>query len=158
MTSFLVLKPGYPHEAASNSLFSIKKGEIIECPPGYKPGSSFQICETREAAEQYIKLAYLTSPPKTFTEKRGSSSRYPLFRKVSSPDGQVSYQLFARDVHRFLSQREEDVIISLREISIHRNTAKRLLDYESKHFSRQNVIEALKSCIGAQKEKKGAKL
>jgi hypothetical protein len=146
--TFLVLKPDYPHGAASNLLFSVEKGEVLECPAGYKPSNSFQVCDTREAAEEYIKLAYTESSPmserKQEDKVEGGTPPYPLFRKVSGLGGEeTTYQLFSRDIHRFLSREEKEIIADFQDVNLHYNTAVRLLEYETKHFSRKNVISAL---------------
>jgi hypothetical protein len=157
---FLVLKPDYPHDSASNSLFSVKKGEILECPVGYEPSDSFQVCDTREAAEEYIKLAYTESSPMSERKQedkveRGTSP-YPLFRKVSGLGGEEpEYQLFTRDIHRFLSRKEKEILADFVDVNLHLNTAIRLLEYETKHFSRKPVIDFLNDLIGKEnKEEK----
>lgn len=166
MPPFLVLKPDYPHESATNSLFSVKKGEIIECPPGFSPSSSFQVCATRAAAEEYARLAYLkpksespppqpTQPPAEGAGRSVSSPppAYPLFRKVASPAGEpVSYQLFSRDIHRFLSRSESEIIADIQAINLHPNTAERLLAYEQKHFRRDSIITLLKPLVPQSEE------
>ena len=158
--SFLVLKPEYPHASASNSLFTVKKGEILECPPSYNPSNSFQVCETRAAAEQYLKLISKTeniSLVRTIAEEsqkdKLSTPIYPLFRKVASTGGgNPEYQLFARDIHRFLSRKEGEIIADIHATNLHRNTAERLLEYERKNFSRKAVINVLEGIV--EKEEK----
>jgi hypothetical protein len=157
MPPFLILRPDYPHDSASNALFSVKKGEILECPAGYKPGSSFQVCDTKEAAEEYIKLAYTESSPmaerKHEDKVEVGTPPYPLFRKVSGLGGEeATYQLFSRDIHRFLSRGEEAVIEDIKNVNMHHNTAERLLEYERKHFTRVKVIDVLEERL----EKKGS--
>lgn len=167
---FLVLKPEYPHESASNSLFSVKKGEILECPEGYEPSSSFQICESRSAAEQYLTLisssqskAEPMSPPKAEEEmgKLSPQPTYPLFRKVASlgDDDEPSYQLFARDIHRFLSQTEAEITTDIQSVNLHPNTAERVLAYERKNFSRKSIMDILEAIVKGKgdlgEEKKG---
>lgn len=157
---FLVLKPDYPHDSASNSLFSVKKGEILECPVGYEPSDSFQVCDTREAADEYIKLAYTESSPitdrKHEDEVEVGTPPYPLFRKVSGLGGDdATYQLFSRDIHRFLSREEKEILADFQDVNLHYNTAVRLLEYETKHFSRKLVIDFLNNLIGNEnKEEK----
>lgn len=153
--SFLVLKPNYPHESASNSLFTVKKGEILECPEGYEPSNSFQVCETPAAADQYLKLISKAEnlPSKLRTEAEESSklppqATYPLFRKVSSTGGgEPEYQLFARDIHRFLSRKEGEIIADIHAVNLHRNTAERLLEYERKNFSREKIMDVLEGIV-----------
>lgn len=159
--TYLVLKPDYPHESASNSLFSIKKGTFLECPVGYKPSSSFQVCETKEAAREYINLAYHAEQPDRTTkagekDRHAAAAAYPLFRRVASPTGgEAEYQLFARDIHRFLSQHEEEVLSCMRAINLHKNTAQRLYNYERQHFRRQPVLNFLEAIIkGEEQEEK----
>ena len=154
--SFLVLRSEYSHEAASNALFSVKKGEILECPAGYKPSKAFLVFVSREAAADHIKTGAL-SPPST-EEQKGKSPvpSYPLFRRVATPDGKPVFQLFSRDIHRFLSSHEADIIADMRTINVHKNTAQRLLDYEQKHFSRQAVMNALEAIVkGEDKGEEG---
>ena len=150
--TFLVLKPEYPHGSASNSLFSVKKGEILECPIGYKPSSSFQICDTKDAAEEYIKLISLKKGKGTVAKRDKKAEEgvshptvvYPLFRKVSGlGDEEASYQLFSRDMHRFLSRSEEEIISDMENVKMHSNTATRLLEYEKAHFTRKAIIKIL---------------
>jgi len=148
--TFLVLKPNYPHESASNSLFSVKKGEILECPFSYNPSDSFQVCETREAAKQYLTLIGKASSQEPTKAEEPSKDKvspqptYPLFRKVASiGDDEPSYQLFSRDIHRFLSREEAEIIADIHDVNLHRNTAERLLEYERKHFTRKGVIAVL---------------
>lgn len=155
--SFLVLKPGYPHQSASNSLFSVKKGEILECPPGYIPSNSFQVCETRAAAEQYLILigkASSREPTKAeepSKDKVSSQPTYPLFRKVASiGDDEPSYQLFSRDMHRFLSRDEAEILNDFKSVNMHKNTAERLLEYERKHFTRKGIIDALEKIVKSE--------
>lgn len=153
--SYIVLKPDYPHGRASNTLFRVKKGEFIECPTGYKPSSAFEVCETQEAAQTYIKLAYSTekkvsagvstSSPDEITpsvkERSKSSPAYPLFRRVSSPDGsEQQYRLFARDIHRFLAREEIDVLTDIQSIKLNNKTAQQLLDCELKQSAPRKVI------------------
>jgi len=163
--TFLVLKPEYPHESASNSLFSVKKGEILECPMGYKPSGSFQICDTEEAAKEYIKLISLSGEEKDTVAKRvkkaeekdGSSPTvaYPLFRKVSGLGGEESsYQLFSRDIHRFLSRDEKAIIADIEKVKMHFNTATRLLEYEKAHFTRSAVMAILEQSCKKNQEVK----
>jgi hypothetical protein len=159
--SFLVLKPEYPHESASNSLFSVKKGEILECPSGYEPSNSFQVCETHEAAEQYLKLIgkAIASQQATKAEeptgKLPAHATYPLFRKVASiGDDEATYQLFSRDIHRFLSRDEAEIIADIHATNLHANTAKRLLEYEQKHFTRKSIIELLNQIAESEKHEK----
>jgi hypothetical protein len=160
MPPFLVLRPDYPHDSASNSLFSVKKGEILDCPASYKPSDSFQVCDTREAAEEYIKLAYTESFPtaerKQEDKVETGTPPYPLFRKVSGLGGEEpKYQLFTRDIHRFLSRKEKEILADFVDVTMHHNTAERLLDYETKHFSRKPVIDFLNDLIGKEdKEEK----
>ena len=161
---FLVLKPEYPHESASNSLFSVKKGEILECPIGYEPSDSFQICDTKEAAEEYIKLISLTKRGKGTVAKREQKAEedksqptvvYPLFRKVSGLDGEeTEYQLFSRDIHRFLSRSEEEIIADIDNVKMHYNTAARLLEYEKAHFTRKKIMELLNQIVESGKSEK----
>lgn len=161
--SFLVLKPNYPHESASNSLFTVKKGEILECPPGYEPSNSFQVCETHVAADQYLKLISKTKtenlPSKLRTEAEESSklppqATYPLFRKVSSTGGgEPAYQLFARDIHRFLSRKEGEIIADIHAVNLHRNTAERLLEYERKNFTREKIVGVLEGIVKEEEKK-----
>ena len=168
MPSFLVLKPEYPHESASNSLFSVKKGEILECPPDYKPSNAFQVCETIEAAEQYIKLISLVRGGTVVksvekAEEKGKSQQptviYPLFRKVSGlGDEEPSYQLFSRDIHRFLSRDEAEIIADFHAVNLHCNTAARLLEYEQKHFSRKAIMAILEEIVNSEAEEKAGKL
>lgn len=166
--TFLVLKPEYPHGSASNSLFTVKKGEILECPEGYEPSSSFQVCESRATAEQYLTLISSQSKaesllPHQAEEERGESfpqPTYPLFRKVASiGDDEPSYQLFARDIHRFLSQTEMEIIAAIRSVNLHHNTAERVLAYERKNFSRKSIIDVLEAIVKSKEdlgeEKKG---
>ena len=153
--SFLVLKPEYPHESASNSLFSVKKGEILECPPGYEPSDSFQVCETHEAAEQYLKLIgkaiasqQATKAEETPMDKLSPQPTYPLFRKVASiGDDEATYQLFSRDIHRFLSRDEAEIIADIHAVNLHLNTAERVLEYERKHFTRKAIIDVLEKIV-----------
>lgn len=153
--SFLVLKPEYPHESASNSLFSVKKGEILECPAGYDPSDSFQVCETHAAAEQYLKLIGKAIASQQATKAEESSKdnvspqpTYPLFRKVASMgDDEPSYQLFSRDIHRFLSRDEAEIIADMHAANLHPNTAKRLLEYEQKNFTRKAVVDVLEKIV-----------
>ena len=161
LMTFLVLKPEYPHESASNSLFSVKKGEILECPSGYKPSDSFQVCETREAAEQYIKLigkaivSQKVTKAEETTDTGAPHPTYPLFRKVASiGDDEPSFQLFNRDIHRFLSQTEAEIIADIHAVNLHRNTAERLLEYERKHFSRKMIIDVLEKIAKREDEEK----
>lgn len=168
MPLFLVLKPEYSHEGASNSLFTVKKGEILECPAGYKPSSAFEACETQEAAQAYIKLAYSTdklsagvstSSPDEITsnsvkERDNSTPAYPLFRRVSSPDGsEQQYRLFARDVHRFLAREEIDVLSDIYSIKINEKTAQQLLDCELKQSApRKEIVDFLKDILRSATE------
>lgn len=155
MPSFLVLKPEYPHESASNSLFSVKKGEILECPTGYEPSDSFQVCETHVAAEQYLKLIgkaiasqQATKAEESSQDKVSAHATYPLFRKVASiGDDEPSFQLFSRDIHRFLSQPEEDIIADVHAINLHPNTAERLLEYERKNSARIAIIDIFEKIL-----------
>lgn len=166
--TFLVLKPDYPHESASNSLFSVKKGEILECPPGYEPSDSFQVCETHEAAEQYLKLiskatSHLVSQNTTKaeehpTDKLSAHATYPLFRKVASiGDDEPSFQLFSRDIHRFLSREEAEIKADIEAVNLHTNTAKRLLEYEQKNFTRKGIVKILEKIVGQNGEEKGGR-
>ena len=168
MSLFLVLKPEYPHEGASNSLFTVKKGEVLECPPGYEPSDSFQVCESHEAAQQYIKLAYRTdkasagvstSSPDEITTSvkerdKSPSPAYPLFRRVSSPDGsEQQYRLFARDVQRFLAREEIDVLSDIQSIKINEKTAQQLLDCELKQSApRKEIVDFLKDIFRSATE------
>jgi hypothetical protein len=150
--TFLVLKPDYPHDSASNSLFSVKKGEVLECPASYKPSDSFQVCDTRDAAEEYIKLAYTESSPMSERKQEDKVERgtppYPLFRKVSGLGGEeTEYQLFTRDVHRFLSREEQEILKDMGDVKLHNNTAERLLEYERKHFTRKAIIDFLNGIL-----------
>lgn len=154
MPPFLVLRPEYPHESASNSLFSVKKGEILECPSGYNPSNSFQVCESHEAAEQYLKLIgkAIASQQATKAEeptgKLSAQPTYPLFRKVASVgDDEPEYQLFSRDIHRFLSRDEAEVIVDIHAANLHSNTAKRLLEYERKNSARKGIMDALEMIL-----------
>lgn len=153
-----MLKPDYPHESASNSLFNVKKGEVLECPPGYNPSSCFRVCESPATAQQYIKTAYTENTmPSVSSEGEGRSPpppSYPLFRKITAPDGSVTHQLFARDIHRFLARREEEVIADMAASKLQSNTVQRLLDYERKHFSRQSVIKLLEPIANPKSEEK----
>ena len=163
--TFLVLKPGYPHGSASNSLFSVKKGEILECPVGYEPSSSFQVCDTEEAAKEYIKLISLSGEKKGTVAKRDKKAEegksqptmvYPLFRKVSGlGDEETSYQLFSRDIHRFLSRSEEEIIADIENVKMHYNTAARLLEYEKAHFTRKAIITLLEKGAKTSGEENG---
>lgn len=154
MPPFLVLRPEYPHESASNSLFSVKKGEILECPPGYSPSDSFQVCDTRDAAKQYLKLigkASSQEPTKAEEPSKDKQPTYPLFRKVASMgDDEPSYQLFSRDIHRFLSQTEAEIISNIHAVDLHHNTAERLLEYERKNFTRKGIMDALEKIIKSE--------
>lgn len=169
---YLVLKPEYSHESANNSLFSVKKGEILECPTGYKPSSAFHVCETQEDAQEYIKSAYAekkasagvsnTSSPDDITSSvkerdKFSSPAYPLFRRVSSPDGgEQQYRLFARDVQRFLARDEVDVLSDIHSIKINAKTAQQLLDCERKQSARKEIVDFLKDILeGKQEGKEG---
>jgi hypothetical protein len=164
--SFLVLKPDYPHESASNSVFSVKKGEILECPQGYEPSNSFQVCDSRATAEQYLSLISSQSKaesvlPHKAEEQTGKllpTPTYPLFRKVASiGDDEPSYQLFSRDIHRFLSQTEAEIIADIHAVNLHHNSAERLLEYERKHFTRKGIIDVLEA-IGKGEEKEGEEM
>ena len=171
---FLIVKPDYPHAAITNARLNVRKGEIIECPPDYEPSSSFLVFGSRAEAEKYLRslqaasqnLPEATQPatPPPAAEgrsraprERGSPSSppplYPLFRRVSSIQGETVYQLFSRDIHRFLSQPEPDIMPDLQRLNIHKNTAQRLLDYEERHFHRPSIIQALKAII--EREEKG---
>ncbi len=152
--TFLVLKPEYPHESASNSLFSVKKGEILECPSGYNPSDSFQVCETRAAAKQYLKLTSKASSQEPTKAEEPSKDKvspqqpYPLFRKVASiGDDDPTYQLFSRDIHRFLSRDEAEIINDFKSVNMHKNTAERLLEYERKHFTRKGIVDVLEEIV-----------
>ncbi len=148
--SYLVLRSKYPHEAASNALFSVKKGEILECPENYKPSKAFLVFESRQEAVDYLKgvKSEVLSPP-TAEKKQDKKFvlSYPLFRRVATPDGPPIFQLFSRDIHKFLSGHEEDIIRDIHTINVHKNTAQRLLDYERNHFSRQAIMTALEAII-----------
>jgi hypothetical protein len=164
--TFLVLKPEYPHGSASNSLFDVKKGEILKCPKGYEPSDSFQICDTEEAAREYIKLISPEKGGKGAVAKRDKKAEeggshptviYPLFRKVSGlGNEETEYQLFSRDIHRFLSRAEAAVIEDIEKVKMHHNTAARLLEYERAHFTRNKVMELLDKIH--QKESEGTKI
>jgi hypothetical protein len=154
MPPFLVLRPEYPHESASNSLFTVKKGEILECPSGYNPSDSFQVCETHAAAEQYLKLigkASSQEPTKAEEPSKDEQPTYPLFRKVASiGDDESSYQLFSRDIHRFLSRDEAEIINDFKSVNMHKNTAERLLEYERKNFTRKGIMDALEKIVKSE--------
>jgi len=169
-TKFLVLRPEYPHAAVVNTRFSIRKGEVLECPEDYVPSSSFLVFESRAAAEKFLRanasifsscLPAAAKPASTSAaEERSSLPRkrglsppplHPLFRRVSSISGEVVWQLFKRDIHVFLSQHESDILPDLLRLNIHKNTAIRLLEYEEQHFRRPAVIEALKAIIAGEK-------
>lgn len=165
--TFLVLKPDYPHGSASNSLFSVEKGEILECPVGYSPSNSFQVCDTRDAAEEYIKLAYTESSPMTDRKQEDEVERgtppYPLFRKVSGLGGEeATYQLFSRDIHRFLSREEKEILSDIRSINMHYNTAAKILEYENLHFTRKAIMDMLEAIVkksdGEKEEKKNKEM
>jgi len=165
---FLIVKPDYPHAAITNARLNVRKGEIIECPSDYEPSSSFLVFDSRAEAEKYLRSLHAASqnlpeatqpatPPPAAegrsrpSRERGSPSSppplYPLFRRVSNVQGETVYQLFSRDIHRFLSQPEPDIMPDLQRLNIHRNTAQRLLDYEERHFHRPSIIQALKAII-----------
>ena len=169
-TKFLVLRPEYPHAAVVNTRFSIRKGEVLECPEDYVPSSSFLVFESRAAAEKFVRahasifsscLPAAAKPASTsaaeerssLPRKRGHSPPplHPLFRRVSSISGEVVWQLFKRDIHVFLSQHESDILPDLLRLNIHKNTAIRLLEYEEQHFRRPAVIEALNAIIAGEK-------
>jgi len=169
-TKFLVLRPEYPHAAVVNTRFSIRKGEVLECPEDYIPSSSFLVFESRAAAEKFVRshasifsscLPAAAKPASTsaaeesvsLSRKRGRSPPplHPLFRRVSSISGEVVWQLFKRDIHVFLSQHESDILPDLLRLNIHKNTAIRLLEHEEQHSRRPAVIEALKAIIAGEK-------
>lgn len=156
MPSFLVLRAEYPHQALSNAVFSVKKGDVLKSPQNYKPSDDlFYIFESREAAIRHIKKNADVLPPTLAGEKKGKESTnpsYPLFRRVASPSGEPVYQLFARDIHRFLSRHEEEIIADVHSINVHPNTSQRLYDYERKHFSRQAVMTVLEAIIKGKEE------
>ena len=158
MPPFLVLKPDYPHESASNMLFTVYKGEILECPVGYKPSSSFKVCETQQAAQEYVELTYNTKKvgpegsasisSTTLKSEAKSIPAYPLFRRVFSPDGsEQQYRLFARDVHRFLAREETEVLMDLQSINVNIKTASNILECEQKHFSRIAITDFLNKIL-----------
>jgi hypothetical protein len=161
--TFLVLKPEYPHGSASNSLFDVKKGEILECPKEYEPSDSFQICDTEESAREYIKLTSLKEGGKGTVAKRDKKAEeggsqhtvvYPLFRKVSGlGDEETEYQLFSRDIHRFLSREETEIITDMENVKMHYNTASRILEYERAHFTREKIMTILERTIKSEERK-----
>lgn len=164
---FMVLRPEYPHAAVVNSRFSIRKGEVLECPEDYVPSSSFLVFESRAAAERFLRSqASISKLPaarpastsaaeesSSLSRKRGLSPPplHPLFRRVSSIQGETVWQLFSRDIHTFLSQPESDILPDLLRLNIHKNTAARLLEHEERHFRRPAVLEALNAIIAGEK-------
>ena len=151
---YLVLKPDYPHASASNAKFSIKKGEVAVCPPDYSPSDSFCVFDTEDAALKYVQSAYYQSFPQMRSPGAAAAAaspnkpRYPLFRRVSAvPSKEVTYQLFARDIYKFLAQPEDDVLADLQNLKIHPNSLKRILKCEQQHFRRPHVIDTLEKLI-----------
>ena len=129
---------------------------MLECPAGYEPSNSFQVCETRAAAEQYLKLIgkikskaeNISSQEAEDRDELPPQATYPLFRKVSSTGGgEPEYQLFARDIHRFLSRKEGEIIADIHAVNLHRNTAERVLEYERKNFSRKKIVDVLEKIV-----------
>jgi len=154
MPKYLVLKPDYPHASASNAKFSIKKGEVAVCPPDYSPSDSFCVFDTEDAALKYVQSTYyqsfpqMRSPAAAPAPASPNKPRYPLFRRVSAvPSKEVTYQLFARDIYKFLAQPEDDVLADLQNLKIHPNSLKRILKCEQQHFQRPPVIDTLEKLI-----------
>jgi dihydroxyacetone kinase DhaKLM complex PTS-EIIA-like component DhaM len=87
---------------------------------------------------------------------------YPLFRKVSGLGGEeATYQLFSRDIHRFLSREEKEILLDIGSINMHYNTAAKILEYETAHFTRKaiiDVLEAITKKSEVSKEKKNKEL
>lgn len=152
--TFLVLKADYPHGSAANNLFSVNKGEIMECPSGYKPSSCFSVFNTIEQAEAFLKdQAEDTTQPNSQEERVDNPSpSFPLFRKISTSDGDTEYQLFQRDIYRFLARHENEVLLDLKALAIHHATAKRLLAYERKHFTRKPIMAFLEGILKGEEK------
>jgi len=146
--SFLVLKPDYPHAGVSNALFSIEKGQVLECPEGYEPPSSvFSVFETEGEARQFIEELKRASTREAEPRPSSAYRPFPLFRRVQSVEGAHVLQLFDRDVYRFLSREWQDVVIDIHVMKMDRGSLERLLDCEKTHFHRQDVINAIEDRI-----------
>jgi len=146
--SFLVLKPDYPHAGVSNALFSIEKGQVMECPKGYEPPSSvFSVFETEGEARQFIEELKKASAREAEPRPSSAYRPFPLFRRVQSVEGAHILQLFDRDVYRFLSREWQDVMIDINVMKMDRGSLERLLDCEKTHFNRQDVIKAIEERI-----------
>jgi len=146
--SFLVVKPDYPHAGVSNALFSIEKGQVLECPEGYEPPSSvFSVFETEEEARQFIEELKKASAREAEPRPSPAYRPFPLFRRVQSVEGAHILQLFDRDVYQFLSREWQDVVIDINVMKMDRGSLERLLECEKIHFNRQDVINAIEDRI-----------
>lgn len=145
--SFLILKPDYPHKGgATNALFSVKPGEILECPESYDPDpGTFLIFETREEAQESLNKPKAAAP--SGAEPRPGYRPYPMFRRVMSVAGPAVMQLFDRDLYGFLNREWQDVVMDINVMNIERECLERLLKTENKHSRRKNVIVIIEDKI-----------
>lgn len=145
--SFLILKPDYPHKGgATNALFSVKKGEILECPEDYDPDQkTFLIFETQEEAQEFLNKPKVAAP--SGAEPRPGYRPYPMFRRVMSVSGPPIMQLFERDLHGFLNREWQDVVMDINVMNIERECLERMLKSENKRLRRNDVIAVLKEKI-----------
>ena len=145
--SFLILKPDYPHKGgATNALFSVKHGEILECPESYDPDpGTFLIFDTREEAQAHLVTPKAAAPSGAVSP--AGHKPYPMFRRVMSVSGPPIDQLFDRDLYGFLNREWQDVVMDINIMNIERECLERMLKAENKHSRRKNVIVVIEDKI-----------
>lgn len=144
---FMVMKFFWPIDSITNALFSIKKGEIIKIPAGFKPDENiFETYETYEQALSFVKkmpVEVKTSNQVTTSEMINSKLRRVSFLQDDGTS-KLGFILKDKDIPEELSRNARELIMDINKLD-DEETLQKMLEIESRCDKRKAVVDALKA-------------
>lgn len=144
---YMIIKPSHPIERISNSLFAIKKGEVMKVPGGYEPSATFQVFNDYNEAMSTMHNAPIEMPARskegiTTTKTISSKLRQVKYPATEDEPERIGYMLRDKDIPEFLSHASNDLVSDLKLLD-DIDTLQKLLEVEKKCDKRKTVLEEL---------------
>lgn len=143
--NFMTLKDEWKIDSISNSIFSIRKGEIIRIPTDMKiEESMFNTFFTYEDAIKFTRSqpVEITSNKLTTTETMNSRLRKVMYPNADGTPGKTGWILRDKDIPEELSQPVREILRDLMKIDDEETLAK-MLEVEKRCDKRKAVIDEI---------------
>lgn len=148
---FVAIRFEWPVDSISNSLFSIRKGEIILAPEGVSLDPKiYEVFGSYEDALKFVRMqpVEVRSNKVTSTETITSKLRRVNFPNSDGSRGKDGYILRDKDIPEELTQNVRELLKDIDKLEGEDDTLMKMLEVEQRCDKRKQVMDKLKEKLG----------